>query len=49
MTAADFAVAALLVSRLCHDLAAPAEAVHNGIKILRDPDSPDWFRYFGRE
>ena len=37
----DLTVAALLVSRLCHDLAAPAGAVHNGIEMLRDPGSPD--------
>lgn len=39
----DLTVASLLVSRLCHDLAAPAGAVNNGLELLRDemPDNYD--------
>ncbi|MDA1132805.1 MAG: histidine phosphotransferase family protein [Proteobacteria bacterium] len=32
----DLTIAALLVSRVCHDLSAPAGAVGNGIEMLRD-------------
>ena len=32
----DVTLASLLVSRLCHDLAAPAGAVNNGLELLRD-------------
>ena len=31
----ELKVASLLVSRLCHDLAAPAGAVNNGLELLR--------------
>lgn len=37
MSAPDrLTVAALLISRICHDLAAPAGAVGNGIEMLRE-------------
>lgn len=34
-------LAAILCSRLCHDLVNPVGAVTNGIEILRDEDDPD--------
>ena len=40
----DVTLASLLVSRICHDLAAPAGAVNNGLELLRDemPESADF-------
>ena len=35
----DLTIAALLISRMCHDLAAPAGAVLNGVELLRDDSS----------
>jgi len=32
----DFQVVQLLCSRLCHDLAGPAGAIHNGMELLED-------------
>jgi histidine phosphotransferase ChpT len=39
----DVTLASLLVSRICHDLVAPAGAVNNGLELLRDelPDGAD--------
>ena len=39
----DVTLASLLVSRICHDLAAPAGAVNNGLELLRDelPEGAD--------
>jgi histidine phosphotransferase ChpT len=39
MEETDFA--ALLCSRLCHDLIGPVSAVSNGIEILEDEDDPE--------
>jgi histidine phosphotransferase ChpT len=40
----DVTLASLLVSRICHDLAAPAGAVNNGLELLRDemPEGADF-------
>jgi len=37
----DLQLAALLCSRLCHDLIGPIGALNNGIEILADEDDPD--------
>jgi histidine phosphotransferase ChpT len=37
----DLRLAALLCSRLCHDLIGPIGALNNGIEILADEDDPD--------
>ena len=50
----DLTIAALLISRLCHDLSAPAGAVLNGLELLRDDpgsgkDSLDLVEYSATE
>lgn len=37
----QFTLAAILCSRLCHDLVNPVGAVNNGIEILVDEDDPE--------
>ncbi len=37
----DFQVVQLLCSRLCHDLAGPAGAVHNGVELLTESGAGD--------
>jgi histidine phosphotransferase ChpT len=36
----DFDLAALLVSRVCHDLISPVGAVINGLEVMEDDDDP---------
>ncbi|MCP1334912.1 histidine phosphotransferase family protein [Futiania mangrovi] len=37
----DLELAALLCSRLCHDLVSPVGAITNGLEILEDDDDPE--------
>ena len=37
----DIIVVQLLCSRLCHDLAGPAGAIHNGMELIQESDGDD--------
>ncbi len=41
MTMPDLDLAALLVSRVCHDLISPVGAISNGMEILEDEQDPE--------
>ena len=41
MTTPDLKIAALLSSRLCHDLISPVGAICNGLEVLRDEEDPE--------
>lgn len=41
MTTSQLDLAALLCSRLCHDMLSPVGAINNGLQLLQDENDPD--------